>query len=450
MKQQDPAVVSFRDEKKITSSSHRNTTARAVGQSTPISILDRPWLAAQSAVTFGPLNLPSLADLRSAFVDLAAMGARTRAGFTFDSAHQRWLFDPTRLDELAEQVITAQPGELAGSGDESAATAEAERLLDTVQLSGHRPLTLVRTEDFLVQRQNHAFGDARSLLNLSSSLVQFAASGQLPKWVHEDLSAHPARSALRNVLADNRKPLAHLVRDRPSKVIRSHKDPGEGGLVPWTPQPKVAAFMFSRASWDAVQQWRRANASQASMASVYLVVLRLALRKAGIPLSADTVVLYDCRRYLPSGEHVRGNFVTVRSHQFEDDAVSAGATIAETAESAQPLGTLIMASVKRRILPPRRHHSMVSTQPHTVPAFVFAPRNGSVEALPWQLPNLRCIASANTPSSPADLTASMMMLGGRLNVSFSFHANVLPEAAIRRTAQLMEHQALDLLTSSGV
>jgi len=422
--------------------------AAPAGQSLRISPLDRPWREAETAVALGPLEMPSLGDLRSAFVELAALGASTRAGYTFDAGRRSWLFDPGRLTELSEQVVTAvESPHLPPQASEEEVIAALENLISAGTASSPSPLLLERAGSALIQRQNHAFGDAQALLRLPAAVLQVASTGQLPKWVEESLAVHPAWSALRNVLTDGRRPMGNLIRDRASKVIRSHRDPGDGVLTPWTPQLKVVFRVFSRASWDQVQQWRRAHAPKASMASVYLVLLRLALREAGIPLADDTVVLYDCRRYLRAGEHVRGNFITVRSHQFSDDVVEAGATIAQTAESAQPLGTLIVAAAKRRIVPLKRTHATVSTRPLTVPAFVFAPRNGSVEASPWQRRDLHCVASANTPSSPADVTASMILVGGRLSISFSYHANVLDEALIRAAAHLMEHEAATLLES---
>jgi hypothetical protein len=419
-------------------------------QSIPISALDRPWLSAESSVVIGPLNMPSLDDLRAAFVELALLGPRTRAGYTFDSTRSRWLFDPARLTDLAQQVVTSveSPSQPADEA-EPVVFAEVERLLNASTLDASMPLKLVRGGNFLIQHQNHAFGDAQALLRLPAALVHVASTGTMPKWVDQELTANPAVVALRNALATGRRPMSNLFRDRPSKGIRQRDDLAGGPLRTWTPQMRVVFQSFSRSSWQEVQQWRRANASQASMASVYLVVLRMALRAAGVTLSPETVVLYDCRRYLPSGAHVRGNFVTARSHQFSDDAVATGNKIAETSNSAEPLGTLVMATAKRMLLPARRRLTTVSDAPVTVPAFVFPPRNGGLEALPWQRDDLHCVGSANTPSGPADITAAMMMIGGRLALSFTYHDNVIAEADLRRAAALMEHEAIALLSKSN-
>jgi hypothetical protein len=418
--------------------------------STPISRLDSPWLGADGAVAIGPLAVPSVNDLRSAFVELASLGARTRAGFTFDAKRQHWLFDPARLGELAEQVVVeADPAPAAASSAEPDVFAQIERLLTARTLPAHAPLSFERTDTILVQRQNHAFGDAQSMLRLPTALVRVAGSGQLPKWVSEELTAHPIWEALRNAVTPGHNPLVGLLRDRPTRGLRLHQTkPGAGSeALDWTPQLQVAFTAFSRESWQEVQQWRRSQAPQASMASVYVVLLRRALRRAGVRLAADTVVLYDCRRHLPAGAHVRGNFVIGRSQKLSEDPVIAGATIAETAGTAGPLATLVAATAKQALLRrTRRPPTTVAIEPTTVPAFVFPPRNGDLEATRWAQPGLRCIGSMNAPSGPADLTAVVMMVGGRPSVSITFHSNVLSEASMRHTLALMEHEAVMLLT----
>jgi hypothetical protein len=387
-------------------------------------------------------------DLRSAFVELAALGARTRMGYTFNFDCSHWLFDPARLAELAEEAVTVIEAPPSSPDDtEQSVVAGLEKVLNTGSLPSHLPLLFERSDTILVQRQNHAFGDAQSLLRLPGALVRVATTGQLPKWVAEDLTAHPLWAALRNSIAPGRNPLAGLFRDRPTRGLQPHKaDLGrESGLVAWTPQLQVVFKVFSRSSWDAVQQWRRANAPAASMASVYVVLLRLALRQAGIQIATDTVVLYDCRRHLPAGAHVRGNFVIGRSQQFAEDPVSAGAEIAETAHSARPLVTLIAATTKSFLVPPRPQATTVSRESISVPAFVFPPRSGDLESMPWQRKDLRCLGTANAPSGPADVTAALVMISGRLSVSFTFHSNVLTEESMREAARLMEDEAGSLL-----
>jgi len=417
-----------------------------------ISALDRPWRGAESVVSLGPLALPSLEDLRSAFVELAAQGERTRVGFTFDAHHRRWLFDPARLAEMAEHVVVGvESPELTADSPEALVLAETERLLGASTLSGQFPVRWTRAESILVQHQNHAFGDAQSMLRLPAALVSVATTGQLPKWVQEELTHFPLWAAFRNSSGPGRNPLARLLKDRPSRGLAPLKAKHGSDLdpEPWAPQLQVVVKTFSRSSWDAVQQWRRKSAPGASMASVYVVLLRLALRKAGVHITEDTVVLYDCRRNLPSGAHVRGNFVIARSQQFTDDAVAAGTKIAETAGSARPLMTLIAATAKRSLVPARPVATTIGINPTSVPAFVFVPRNGGIEAMPWVRGDLRCLGTVNAPTGPADLTAAMFLLGGRLSVSITFHSNVLSETSMRETARLMEYEAIELLQAGA-
>jgi hypothetical protein len=411
--------------------------------------LDRQWAGQQTTSVIGPLALPALEDLRAAFVELAALGGRTRAGWTFDARQRRWAFDPGHLRELAVQVVRAgdDPVLLEDDVDPSEVFAAAERLTAARDI-GLLPLTVTHSGDLLVWSQSHALGDAQLLLGLTSALVGLAATGRMPKWVGTDPSAHPLMDAARNAFSGNDGKLWRLLRERlADRRGRDSRPTSDGATIPWHPDMGRAFTVFSRASWDSVQHWRRVNAPDSSMTSAYLLLMRLALREAGVRLAPETLTLYDCRRQLPRGVTTRGNFVVGLSQRLPDDAAQVGELINTTYMSERPLATMMVSTAKRRFLsasPPRS----VASSPAIVPAFAFAPRTRDVELMPWRQKALRCFAASTTPASPDAITLTMMVVGGRPSATWSFHRNVVDEQAMRHCLYLMGEEPIRLLDST--
>lgn len=414
-------------------------------QAVPISALDSPWLRAQSRVAIGRLDLPPIADLRAAFVELAAQGERTRLGFTISASARHWLFDPHRLAELAEQmVVEHEPPSFTGPDPDEVGYRELEHLLRTTEVDNTTAAHFTRAGDHLIFAQNHALGDAHLTFQLPSALVALARGESMPAWVTATQAAHPLWRAVTHAVRPGRNPLAGLLRERISRINRHTS--GRILSSEWTPQPQTAFRCLSRESWQEVKNWRREHAPQASLASLQLVILRQALASAGIAITPETVVLYDCRRYLPGREQVRGNFVVARSQQLGDSPESISATLVNTLEQAQPLATLVAATAKNALRQPRtRHDPPAQVDAECLPTFVFPPRSPEVEAMPWQRPDLRWLAVSSGPPRANAVTATMMLLGGRLSTSICYHPDVIEPTAVHAAISLMESHPIALL-----
>ncbi|MCE1174923.1 MAG: hypothetical protein LWW77_10000 [Propionibacteriales bacterium] len=411
----------------------------------PISALDSPWLRAQSRVAIGRLNLPPLADLRAAFVELAAQGERTRLGYTLSASARNWLFDPRRLTELADEVVVEQElPSFAGPDRDEVGYRELEHLLRTIEVDNTTTAHFVRAGDHLVFTQNHALGDAHLSFQLTSALVTLARGEAMPAWVSAPQAAHPLWQAVTHGIRPGRNPLGGLLRDRISRI--NHQTSGRRLSPDWSPHPQTAFRSLSRESWQEVKAWRREHAPQASLASLQLVILRQALASAGIAITPETVVLYDCRRYLPGREQVRGNFVIARSQQLGDSPEDVSATLANTLEQAQPLATLVAATAKNALRRPRtRHTPPGQVDAECLPAFVFPPRSAELETLPWQQPDLRWLAVSSGPPRANAVTATMMLLGGRLSTSICYHPDVIDATSVHAAISLMESHPVALL-----
>jgi len=413
----------------------------------PIGALDSPWLRAQSRIALGRLDLPSLSDLRAAFVELAALGERTRAGFTLGPSARHWLFDPHRLGELAEQVVVERdPGPVAGQ-DEVLFGGLSE-LLESIEVDNTTAAHFTRAGDTLVFVQNHGLGDAQLAFQLPSALVAIARGQQPPAWTGAPLIAHPLWRAVTHSVRPGRNPLAGLWRDRAS-APRGERVTGRTLSADWTPTPRTAFRSLSRESWQEVKAWRTQYAPQASLASLHLVILRQALSAAGIAITPETIVLYDCRRYLPGREQVRGNFVIARSQRLGEDPESVSSTLAHSLDSAQPLAGLIAATAKNALRRPRTHHEQPQhVDAECLPAFVFPPRSAELEAMPWQPGGPRCMAVSSGPPRANAVTATMFLLGGRLSTSICYHPDVIADTAVHAAIALMDHHPIALLERS--
>lgn len=410
-----------------------------------MSAIDSPWLPAQSRVVFGPLTLPSLSDLRAAFVELAAQGERTRAGYTLSPSARRWLFDPHRLAELAEQVVAERA---SSSTDDDEGYREMERLLETIEVDNDTAAHFTRAGDRLVFVQNHALGDVHLTVQLPSALVRLAQGLPLPAWVDAPLAQHPLWTAVTHAAQPGRKPFAGLWRERNSG-IRGGPGIARRTSVEWNPVPRTAFRCLSRGSWQEVKAWRKEHAPEASLASLHLVILRQALAAAGVAVTPETVVLYDCRRYLPGRAQVRGNFIVARSQRLGDDPHSVNAALAQTLDNAQPLATLVAATARNALRSPRTHPAPpAQIDPECLPAFVFPPRSGQVESMPWRRPDLRGMAVSSAPSRANAVTATMFLIGGRLSTSICYHPDVITDSSIHAAIALMEDHPSALLERS--
>lgn len=421
-------------------------TAHTIG----MSWADRVWVEMSSSVILGPLELPDLDALRAAFVRLAGLGAQTRMGYSISDDRAHWRYDPASLLALAAEAVIEIPApQIAADTPEADVLAVANRLMEQAQqLRGPAAVRVVRAGNFVIYDQNHAIGDARPLLDNLSALIRVAAGGSIPEWALQEVADKPLWLALTKTFGPGRQRLAPLLRGR---LARSEATPGAPLVDCPLREPDLGAYVtvMSLDSWRQIKRWRRDRNVDASMASIFLVLARRALAAVGVPLTGETTVLYDCRRHLPSGSQVRGNFVVGFIQRLPDDPVLAGQQIAQTAGSGRALLTLASATWKHQTVRGLDAGPVNPVCAQSAMAYVFGPRHSGLERLPWLRPELRCAAARSTTSDLAGLTLTVMLLGGRLSVSWSFHRNVIDERLLRAATDLMETDPISLLEQSA-
>lgn len=410
------------------------------------------WLDMGTSIMVGPLQLPDIDALRDAFCRLGELGENTRLGYSISEDRAHWGFDPSGLPQLAREAVVELDAPLVHTGTPESEVLElANQLMIQSQLvRGPEATLIIRAGSFLIYRQNHALGDAQPILNSVSALIQVAAGEDIPAWARHSGAKNPIRVALANTFGPGKQPLLPLLRERLAKSTKPSVPASRMVVEPLRePDLGVCFTVFSRDSWQRLKQWRRDNAEEASMASVYLVLARRALQSVGVPLSDDTTVLYDCRRHLPAGVQARGNLVVGFCQQLPDDPVGAGEVIAATAASGRVLLTLASAVVKRHTNTGPDDGPVNPVKAQSELAYVFAPRHRGIEMLPWLRPDLRGLGVLSTTSDLAGITISLVFVGGRLSASWSFHRNVVDEEAIQAASQLMDADPISLLSQNS-
>lgn len=422
-----------------------------------ISSTDRLWLEMNTSVLVGPLDVPDLEALRRAFCRLAGLGERTRLGFTIDPDRAHWRFDPDSLPTLAERAVIEREAPLVDADTPEADVLElANRLLEQLpRIPGPEATRVIRAGNFLLYHQNHAIGDAQPILNSLSALVQVAAGGDIPAWTQQDVTRNPIRVAFANTFGPRKRRLGPLVRQRlatvssPASLSIGSSTDSVREVALAAPDPGSYVAVLDADSWKQVKHWRREHAAEASMASLYLVMARRALRAVAVPVSEETTVLYDCRRHLPPRTQARGNLVVGFIHQLPDDPGAAGAVIDQTANSGRVLLTLASTTLKRQAISGPAEGAVNPVSPHSDVAYVFGPRHRGIEMLPWLRRDLRSIGVSSTTSTVAGITLTVMFLAGRLSVSWSFHRNITDASKIQAATRLMETEPIWLLENSA-
>lgn len=410
------------------------------------------WLDMGTSIMVGPLRVPDIDALRDAFCRLGELGENTRLGYSISEDRAHWGFDPSGLPQLAQEAVVEMDAPLVQAGTPESEVMElANRLMiQAQQVPGPEATLIIRAGSFLIYRQNHALGDAQPILNSVSALIQVAAGGEIPGWARQAGTKNPIRVALANTFGPGKQPLLPLVRERLAKPAESSVAAAAVISEPLrSPDLAVCFTIFGRDSWQRLKQWRRDNAEDSSMASIYLVLARRALRAVGVPVSDDTTVLYDCRRHLPAGVQARGNLVVGFCQHLPDDPVGAGRAIAATATSGRVLLTLAAAVVKRHTNTGPEAGPVNSVKSRSELAYVFAPRHRGIEMLPWLRPDLRGLGVLSTTSDLAGITITLVFVGGRLSASWSFHRNVVDEEVIRAASRLMDADPISLLNQDS-
>lgn len=399
----------------------------------PVALADRPWAPAVTAATVGPLVVPPRDALVAAVERLARELPHGRVGWTLEGS--RWRFDPDRLAALAESMVhdrSEDPAQdYAGFAN---AVARDEHLA--------WPIAVVRAPDHVAVRVSHASGDGRLVAALLAAVVRVASGGELPSWPAEISHAYARASAT-------------FLRERPVRALAAARAvrPALGArdgrsTVPWAPARETVYARLEPAAFDEVRRWRKQHVPGTSGPALELGLVLRALAAAALPVRPEVLVLFDLRRYLPTGAHVQGNFVVGVALPLSASTPlpTISALIARANEVGRPLTAFGANLALRRSAgsPP----DQVGQPPSIQVAFTHLGRPREIERLPW-LPGAHPTWTGSVePAGPEGLTVAVTETGRALHLNVSFHGNVLDRADVEQAMTLLCADPIGLLVGS--
>lgn len=408
-----------------------------------VTALDRPRMRERALSVAGPIDVPSREDLVGALRLIAACGPQARVGLQLDRTTARWVWDPEQLDKLcAEAVVETAPPRTADLG---AALADLARQPDVPALR------FLRSDRHLYLDMVHALGDARLMTLLLTAVVETARSGEAPAWARLAEERHPLRAALlRRGGADRFRVGAAVRAMRPS--LPTGEQTG-GRLLP----PSLTAV--HRRSEPGVlgelRDWRRTHAAGISRIPITFAAAHAALRAVGLAPQSRSLVIFDGRRYLPTGTTVNGNFVAGLDLVVGDAPTPADfhAVIEHAAAAGRPLTAMLASlTVGRALAAVRRRRDAPATVPGTPRPYVAYSHVGhplAATRLPWIGPRRDHVyAGLAEPAGPEGLTLVFAEMGDGLQVSASFHSSVFDRERVAEALDLLCRDPVSLLPQS--
>jgi hypothetical protein len=192
-----------------------------------------------------------------------------------------------------------------------------------------------------------------------------------------------------------------------------------------------------------LRAWRDTNAPGASLGAVLSAAASAAIRRhLPAPARDGLFMLFDARRYLPTGRVVDGNFV-VGEYLSTADPFDVGAiheTVARRVRSGRALAVLavhhagLVKAGKRAAPPP----ASVPPEAHPQLALSYLGRMDAYASLPWLVGDPeRTMMSVAAPGGPEAVTVAIEELGGVLHATTTYHANVFDRTAVAAATRAM-------------
>ncbi|MGB3676824.1 MAG: hypothetical protein WA988_20535, partial [Candidatus Nanopelagicales bacterium] len=365
------------------------------------------------------MKMPAASDLSSVLSKITAAGPHTRLGLTPRSGDRVWNYDSDK-----SIAVHRLPDGLVGLGP--AATAQYVR-----QRPGqHDPIEVFVSDRQIVLDVDHGLGDGIFVLDLMTAIFDVAAdrtSGWmakadtrliLPRALGRTFGLRPKRawSALR--FGAGLRSGTHL------RTVSNT----DGISDSWSPSLSVTVAHVGADAELAVDEWRRANIGTAGTSAVWLHVVREAMRAAGLPTSDRVMVLWDCRRYLPGGQAVHGNFLVgvELPHSAGESLRTVISRIRESTVSGFPLAVLGLASARTMYTPPAAPVRSLDRVGNPIASVVYTDmgRITALDALPWWPDTDRCFTGLLDPSGPDGVTVFNTRLDDTRNIAITYHDNV--------------------------
>ncbi|MCW2525198.1 MAG: hypothetical protein JWM76_58 [Pseudonocardiales bacterium] len=419
--------------------------------------VDRLWGSASVVTSVGPIEVPSRADLVRALRILADHSEVTRIGRVFSADHRTWHATPD-LDAFCAKAVHLLP---VGDGESPGETVV--RILEHGR--DGLPLAIVVVGNSVSLNVAHALGDGYYMARLLPAVIEVARTGRVPAWASRTIERRPLTAGLWNHYGRHPARVAAVVRRAraavPAAPINAtalvQPDQGTG----WTPSVDCHFRASSTSALRDLKNWRKQYASGLSTIPLTVAATELALGRLGITTTGAPLVLFDARRFLPRREsEVPGNFCAGLRLAVADvgDPIELHHSMAEAIELGRPLTAMSVGVVagRRAALHAGAHRLGPTGRPdgRWDVAYTHMGRPPEIVRLPWLAGATDDAGNRNepsyylgvlTPSGPSGVTFAIAEIGHRINVSVSFHRNVVDRAMVEKVVDLLCDDPVALL-----
>ncbi|MBU4336559.1 MAG: hypothetical protein KJ548_08280 [Actinobacteria bacterium] len=372
---------------------------------------DRGFAGTYVHAALGPIASPSVDEVRRVVAQTvrAAPDGPAAASVRGGSARRRTSVDP---EALARRLVQpAPPLEAEGRGVDAEL---ADRCARDAAPQDDLPFRLGVGPDSVTLAWCHVLGDAGIANGALSGIVAAALGGALPAPLIEPTSAGVTRAALRSVVTSTRElPRANAV---PAPPAGSGGRPSSPGVAHLSVDPVALRSLKLRARDLGVRR-----------SSLLIALAEVALRTDGLaPRDDIRTVVVDCRRYLPAGAVVRGNFAAGQALRARwDDPADVDRAIAGALDQARPVLGLLAAAIPRRATPGSAPPGPFPVRPDYS---VIGPLRG-VNALPWS--GAPSFVVAGRPGRPDAFGLTSTEIKGRLQLTVTYdRAGVDPGSVV--------------------
>ncbi|MFC8315034.1 hypothetical protein ACFUEJ_15595 [Gordonia sp. NPDC057258] len=406
------------------------------GSTEPLAVQrrDRPWTGTVLSLLLGPVDLPSVDEVRAALARVAAENPHARIGWRLDTDALRW----TPGQPTDDMVTEGKPW--AGSTGLGEAV---DALVDNAD--PHLPLQFVVFPRHLGMVVWHALGDGRSNGALIEAVAAAAATGDYKPVASHPSGRAPVLAAAWAAFGRDPKRLRAAFADRPDRP----ETPPPGPTVPWHPSRKTLYTDIDGSVRDEAIAAARASVGKVSNFAVVAFAVVRALRAAGVDVAPISNVVVDLRTYL-DGDWINGNFLGSLPIRIDDETSIADVSqqIRSGLRTGRPLAGAVLSSA--RTGGRRRRAAIADSVDLGSPAVVSFSDVGMRTDIPFEPDGRQVYASSSEPDGPHGVTVVALHTREASLLSVSFHDNVVDARRVDAALAALTHDFGSLVAGSRV
>lgn len=394
----------------------------------------------RSAVVVGPVRLPSLDELTTRFLSMAAVGPETRVGLEPSTTSTRWRYAPQAVGGAVAE--TALP-----------AGADPITLLSTLR-RGPGGIHVLAAADYLVIDFSHGLGEIPLLHTVIDVLFGNANPADRHLWKPYRQGTRPLLTAAIRAIGLGPQQLLPLWRQHRRNVGTPLKyaEADIQDVADVAPSPATRVARISTSDVAELRAQRDSMLPGVSMFAIYTHALYEALAEAGFDIDATITLPFDVRRYLPPGQDTLASFSAGLDFMLDREAGPRRlhAQMAAANSMARPVANLIAGTFKTRAAMRSGH-----TETWSVPArprmrllhssIGTIPRSGQ---WPFTDPAEARVLVASDPAGPGGVTVTTSSVTGALWLTAEFHDSLFDAGRVGFALDSVAEKARTLIAAS--